>query len=125
MWIELIMLNLLLAVILHVLLRTSGCELHDTFAYTYLIAFGAWLGNSTPLRHQPAAIKILHTVISAYGIIFGVIFSCSLVSVLTRPRHQFQVDSVSSAYDRGYRFASGNIALARIKSHDDEVHLTT
>lgn len=122
MWITVTLFAVLLAIILHLLMKFCGESIfRKDFSYTLLVAFASFLNISPSFKPHGAAVKILFIFASAYGIIFSAIFSCSLISVLTRPRAGFQVNSISSAYHEGYRFASGNVAQSHIVASKDEV----
>lgn len=124
-WFSLIAVMMLLAIALHVLLKMRiASDYSENFSLTWLLSFGAFLSNISDFKYRGVTVNFIYVILLMYAILFGVLFSCTLISVLEHPRHHFQVNSVKSAYERGYRFTSGNVAKARIEVQGDEVWLS-
>lgn len=123
MWFILTFVAILLAIILHLLLKfRRDASLNVDFSHTWLITFASFLNMpAATFKARGPAINIIFIFACAYGIVFSAVFSCSLISILTRPRLEFQVNSIHAAYKGGYRFVSGNVARLHIGANEDEV----
>lgn len=122
MWLLLIGSTVIIAIFLYFLLKNNNnYQLRNYFSYAWLVSFASFLNMSPTFEARSHSLKILFFFALMYGIIFSATFSSSLISVLTHPRQGYQVDTVKAAYKNGFRFSTGNVALAHVQASEDEV----
>lgn len=96
---------------------------NENYMWCTLVAMCVSINVPAPYKPTTGYIRVFLASFFLYGVHFNAGYQSYLVSVLTRPRFEKQVDNVRNAIDEGFTFTGGENTLSLFRS-DDSVSFT-
>lgn len=115
-WLALVGAVFLIAFLVFIAVRLE--KRRSKLFWTFLIGLAAAIGQYASYEPKRTSVRVLLIFVFMYGMVMTTSFNSFLISILTRPRFNAQVDSVQDAIDVGMTFAGGDVALAHFNGDD-------
>lgn len=114
-WTAIAAITFISAFIIKQLLRTE--KKFEDFLWASMLSIGAILGK--PVTYEPTrvSVRIMMFFLFMFGLLISTSFCTFLISTLTRPRLNHQIDNLPDAIQADLKFVSGNIALEHYQYH--------
>lgn len=112
---------IIITVIIYVMIHLE--KLNQNIYWAFLRGLTVSLGMATTFKPRRFYARFIFVLFLLYGMIIDLIFSCFLVTTLTKERFQTQVTTLQEAVGQEFTFAGGNLSWAHIQVHNDSVWL--
>lgn len=84
----------------------------ENYMWSLMMGIGSSLGLTVQYEPTRTSLRVMMLFFFLYGLITSSTFNSFLISILTRPRYNPQVNSLRMAIEQGFDLAGGDVTLS-------------